>query len=78
MSDATHTARWCGPFVGHATDGSLIQPGSQHQVTDADLQSGHWQPIAPPASQPAAPSLAQTSPTTLAAADDSADTEEHA
>lgn len=31
-----------GPFIGQRPDKGLVHPGDEMEVTDADLQSGHW------------------------------------
>lgn len=31
-----------GPFIGERPDRGTVRPGDEMDVSDADLQSGHW------------------------------------
>ena len=42
MADDTNIGAWAGPFVGELVGGGHVSPGDKLQVTEADLQSGHW------------------------------------
>lgn len=62
--DATSNATWNGPFIGELVTGGQIvtvHPGDQAQVTEQDLQSGHWTPVGQPA--PTTPAYIPPAPT---------------
>lgn len=47
-----------GPFIGQRPDKGLVHPGDEMEVTDADLQSGHWEAKDAPQTPAQTPSFA--------------------